>query len=571
MKFIFICITLNIFSSVHAYDVDDFWREGRKVPINGVNNPYQLSPQELEESTHRGLLHSLNYPVETTGLLIPVEPMKNALESRSDHPFKRWLQKLARNMTPWRSFDEMTSWLGLHPYPEKQEEAPYYVPLKNKDSRDHRMGVTLIETENAQGFTFSCTTCHASNLFGKRVIGLNTRFPRANQLFVIGKKALRTVPAFGFKFATEATQGEKRMYHRSRKNIRFVESKNPTFLGLDTALAIVSLSLSWRANDEWASKKRPHKLTRRGWRLPPGVKYPRQEPLRNYVADSKPGVWWLSKYKNRWLSDGSIVSGSPVITNLLWNEIGRGGDLKNLQTWIDNNPETIKDLTTAVYNTKAPRITDFFDASHFDLEQIKVGQKIYNQSCAKCHGRYKKVWDLEDSELLPKWQQLATYEVHYPEQTPVKDVGTDPQRYIGMKSLEQLNDLAISKAHGIKIQTQKGYVPQPLVGIWARWPYFHNNSIPNLCALFTPPESRPVTYYSGAAIDKYRDFDLECNGYPLAEDAPESWKTPDHLFDTRKAGMSNSGHYKKTFLNEEGEEIYTWNEKYALIQFLQTL
>ena len=39
------------------------------------------------------------------------------------------------------------------------------------------------------------------------------------------------------------------------------------------------------------------------------------------------------------------------------------------------------------------------------------------------------------------------------------------------------NRLKIFKDNGISLEPHPGsYVPPPLVGIWARWPYMHNNS-----------------------------------------------------------------------------------------------
>jgi len=49
------------------------------------------------------------------------------------------------------------------------------------------------------------------------------------------------------------------------------------------------------------------------------------------VADSKPAVWWGLKYKNRWLSDGSVVSGNPIFTNIIWNELVTLNDLTDLK------------------------------------------------------------------------------------------------------------------------------------------------------------------------------------------------------------------------------------------------
>lgn len=134
-----------------------------------------------------------------------------------------------------------------------------------------------------------------------------------------------------------------------------------------------------------------------------------------------------------------------------------------------------------------------------------------------------------------------------------------------------LNRLAISKSIGTVVEPQKGYVPPPLDGVWARWPYFHNNSIPNLCALLTPASKRPVTYVAGKAINKETDFDQECVGYPLGDKAPAAWKKdPEFLYDTRKEGLSNKGHDDRIFI-KDGQEIYSQAQKLELIEFLKTL
>jgi hypothetical protein len=79
-----------------------------------------------------------------------------------------------------------------------------------------------------------------------------------------------------------------------------------------------------------------------------------------------------------------------------------------------------------------------------------------------------------------------------------------------------------------------------------------------------------VKYYSGEANSVETDFDLECNGYPLGNKTPQAWKTPVHLFDTTRKGMSNAGHDQKIFI-KDGKEILSAEDKKNLIVFLQTL
>ena len=78
---------------------------------------------------------------------------------------------------------------------------------------------------------------------------------------------------------------------------------------------------------------------------------------------------------------------------------------------------------------------------------------------------------------------------------------------------DDLNRLAISKWMKTVVIPQEGYVPPPLVGIWARYPYLHNNSIPTLCDLLTPAAKRTKKFYQGTSIDPKTDFDPACVGF----------------------------------------------------------
>jgi hypothetical protein len=134
-----------------------------------------------------------------------------------------------------------------------------------------------------------------------------------------------------------------------------------------------------------------------------------------------------------------------------------------------------------------------------------------------------------------------------------------------------MNRLAISQKYEVKSEVTHGYVPQPLVGIWARWPYFHNNSAPSLCAVLTASAKRPKGYWTGEPLDRERDFDRACNGYPSGGAVPEDWKSnPAAFYDPSRDGLSNSGHDEGIFL-ENGRELLSPEDKGDLIQFLQTL
>src|SRR5690606_10993508 len=106
-----------------------------------------------------------------------------------------------------------------------------------------------------EAFTFSCAVCHSSNLFGRPVLGLTNRFPRANDVFLRGKRATSLITPQLFQVGVGAKRDEVDLYRFTRKNLRAVESKKPARFGLDASLAHTALSLSRRAPDELASKE----------------------------------------------------------------------------------------------------------------------------------------------------------------------------------------------------------------------------------------------------------------------------------------------------------------------------
>lgn len=515
-------ILLSLFSSL-TFANPDFSR-GVEI-LSPRFNVYELPQDQFQQKVMAGKKHAVNYPVTVTQMLLPYRAIN-------------YFFNIFGNAV---NFTEMEQWLGLHPFPADNAVGIYKIPNPNADKNLY-MGTTVMKRFGAEGFTFSCAGCHSANLFGKSVLGLTNRFPRANEYFVLGKKAAKLMNYDLFRFATNASPEEMHLLKDSMENIVHIESITPVTLGLDTSLASVALSLSHRIQDEYATKDYVQAM------------HPRDNQLRSVPADSKPLPWWNVKYKNRFLADGSVVSGNPVFTNFLWNEIGRGTDLHELEKWIDNNEETIQELTSLVFATEAPKYTDFFSVSKINIESAKNGERVYLASCKGCHGVYEKNWETG----------IQTTQVHYPKLTKVIDVGTDAKRYEGINFFaDDLNRLSLMKKMGTVVEPQKGYVPPPLVGIWARWPYFHNNSIPNLCALLTESSQRPKSYYSGEAIDPDVDFDQECNGYPIGDKTPKHWKKKEHFFDTTKIGMSNSGHNKGIDLSSQ--------EKKDLIMFLKTL
>lgn len=553
-----ISATISIASKQAVANENVDWSENFEVPAGGRPNPYLLSQEEYESTVNNGKIHAQVYPVKVTGLLPPYYPLMRFFETETENPLLIALRKIFTATTGKTNLDDILGWIGLNKYPSASDAGVYQVPRPTDQKLPSRLGFGLIEKDGATGFSISCAACHSGTLFGKTVLGMTNRFPRANHAFLTIEKLVPYASSTIFRIMNKATVAETQMFERSMKNMKSLGVREPLVIGLDTSLSQVALSLAKRNSDAWATKNDFFES------------HPRFDRLQNTPADSKPAVWWNLKYKNRWLSDGSVVSGNPIFTNILWNEIGRGVDLHELDQWLTSNRKAIEELTTAVFSIEAPLFTDFFPADKINLDSAKRGEVTFNQTCSQCHGHYEKAWSRPDSDFLSAKDQLKTVQVRYKRYTPVFDVGTDRFRYQGMSSLVALNKLEISQKHQTFIKTQVGYVPPPLVGIWARWPYLHNNSVPDLCSLLTSARNRPVTYYAGEAINPSLDFDSRCNGYPLGAKTPTDWKTANRLYDTRQKALGNFGH-DEGIISKNGVDILSNEQKIDLIQFLQTL
>lgn len=548
--FIFLATYMNLSfsqSSIWSKDYElpgnqkCFITHNKKVCLSDSDrsNVYDQQEDELKSSIKNGSSHALFYPVTVSALQVPYDSLLRFFSTeKKSAPFKT---------AKFVSLDSVYKWVGLHKYPSvKDNKSPNIIYNMHKFDNE-RMGATIsTDRNNVKKLTFGCAACHSSSLFGTKVLGMTNRFPRSNEFFVYGKKAIAAMHPTMFKLVTRSSKEQTQIYKEARNAAKYINLKKPLVLGLDTSLAQVGLSLAKRADDKFASRVKTKK---------------RYNQLQKTPADSKPAVWWNLKYKTKWLSDGSIRSGNPVHTNFLWNEIGRGTDLQKLERWLLGNTDIIKDLTSFVFNAKAPKYDDFFPNS-INISRAKRGQKLYRKNCIGCHGDYEKGWEFDVNDYK---SQIETTKTWYHTKTITVDVKTDSHRYEGMRYFyKDLNKLQISKSIGTIVQPQVGYVPPPLVGIWARWPYLHNNSVPTLYDMLTPDNLRAKMYYAVDAIDKDKDFDKVKNGYPSRRNKKK------YLYDTTKQGLSNKGH---TFMlvDDQGKPKFSHNQKLEIIEFLKTL
>ena len=535
------------------------WSREARVPA-GTNREdiYNLGEGRNSVVT-AGIQHALVWPITVSGVLLPWGPMATMLDPETTDPDRLNTQAFARQALGFGTIPEMLDWVGIPTHDGSTEVWPGVAWPEGVEA-GHRLGFGVIDTPGGEALTFSCATCHSANLFGRTVFGLTNRQTQANEFFHLAAGFFPALTEDLFVDFTDANEAELALFLRTQRNLDGIGSVPPAVRGLDTSLAQVSLSLSRRNTDPYATRNRDLEVR------------PPDNLLEDYIADSKPAVWWTLKYKTRWLSDGSIVSGNPIFTNFLWNELGRGTDLVELEQWLQDNMQIVDELTVAAFAAQPPLYTDFFGEDAIDIAAAQRGEDLFNSTCASCHGTYNKNWDLADAASMTPAEMVRTAQVTYFEQTPVLDVGTDIQRAFGMTSFtDRLNGLAISQWMETLVEVQTGYVPPPLDGIWARYPYLHNQSVPTLCDLLSPGADRPASFWMGPSDNADTDYDTRCIGYPTGDAIPESWKEDERAFyDTTRPGLGNQGH-DEWLTNTDGTPRFTESEVFDLIEYLKTL
>ena len=193
-----------------------------------------------------------------------------------------------------------------------------------------------------------------------------------------------------------------------------------------------------------------------------------------------------------------------------------------------------------------------------DAERAAHGRRVFARVCASCHGNYRR-----DAQGLPVFEE--------PRHIAWEAVGTDPERlrcvtpeFRYLVATSPLADMVRG------LPRPAGYFAPRLEGVWARFPYLHNASVPTIHALLSEPAERPQAFSLGEAGEWHR-FDPEALGVAapargseeeaaLLRWARRGWRS---VYWTARPGHSNQGHAFGVSLPE--------SDKKALIEYLKTL
>ena len=189
--------------------------------------------------------------------------------------------------------------------------------------------------------------------------------------------------------------------------------------------------------------------------------------------------------------------------------------------------------------------------------KVTLGEKIFQQHCAGCHGQYEA--------FTAGKRQLPL--VMYPNKLiPLAVIGTDPQRILRITPDLQQDLSATWISQMVEMSVHQGYMPPILAGLWATGPYLHNGSVPTLWHLMHPAQ-RPVKFYVGGhKLDFAKVGLLEEAGSDGVYRYPKNyrpWSQP-VLMDTEKPAQSRTGH-------ERPFQALSEIEKDQLLEYLKLL
>jgi len=304
---------------------------------------------------------------------------------------------------------------------------------------------------------------------------------------------------------------------------------------------------------------------------PPDEKAPLESLLDRQLPPVRPNPWWRLKYKKRafWTADVSVHSLPTFALNLM------DPNENNTETFPARMERTRLQLEFA-RQTEAPPFPSRRQVNRvvsLDGWALFHGKKPLADGttlkCFGCHGNYSNEGKLE---FYPNLDAVD-----------IQTIRTDPAYATILHDIKPLYEhfgespFAPTGIDAVHYPEQIGYVPPPLVGIWASAPYFHNGSVPSVYEVLKS-SARPTLWRKNLDILAYDKEKLGVSRFDItaAEYATlkyNAWMDQDpmssaalavrQVYDTQDFGKSNTGH--------PFGDAMTDAERMAVIEYLKLL
>jgi mono/diheme cytochrome c family protein len=356
------------------------------------------------------------------------------------------------------------------------------------------MGLREAKGLFGKGITTDCMICHGGSILGKSYVGLGN--------------ATLDIQAFFEDF--NHTLGS------SKLPFTFSNAR-----GTSEAAGMAVYLLSFREPDLKLRAKRHDFL------------------LRDDMCEDVPAWWHLKKKKTMYYTGTSHARSIRSLMQFMLLPT-------NGLTTFTKEEVTFADIQAYLLSLEAPKYP-----FPIDRDLAGRGQKIFNNTCGRCHGTYGENWTYPNKII------------------PIDEIGTDRNRFDGLEGKlgEFYNKSWFGQEKDVGPVTEpKGYQAPPLDGIWATAPYFHNGAVPTLAGVLNS-KTRPKIFTRSFKTDEAA-YDKTSVGWKVqALDSAPDGSVPAYerrkVYDTTQPGRSNQGH---TF----GDDL-TDEQRRAVIEYLKTL
>ena len=240
-----------------------------------------------------------------------------------------------------------------------------------------------------------------------------------------------------------------------------------------------------------------------------------------------PALWgYAAKHKSGIFCDGMGDGHNAAWAGMV--ELAAGNNADNIR----ENVEKIIEAEHVLGSLLPPAYPKLID-----WKMAGLGELLFADQCQSCHGRYAKDVD-----------GLSVFET--PVHIDLAVVNTDDDRLniVTKQSIELIGQSPLKDVIRIHPNYRRGYFAPRLDGIWSRFPYLHNGSVPNIWALLSKPENRPKVFDLADAGESHR-FDPDSLGLRILPASSVSSRRLNartmsrEVYDTSRLGQSNQGHY----------------------------
>ncbi len=384
------------------------------------------------------------------------------------------------------------------------------------------LGVFGVKYKGMEVGVLGCTACHSGKAAGVIIPGLGNKTIDVKR---IGREV-------------ERVQGLLRVFRNSNEDFRYIYDKAMNFANVINDKNIGNLTRGLV----------PDSVIKTFFYKDLDLKYPEDMPK---LQVKPPHLWGFKQKRSAGIFYDGIANGDTYAW-MFGAELFASDSAEHLRAVM---PKLIHMADNVLGNLLPPKYP--FD---IDEQRVSRGRIIAENRCFGCHGDHNR-----DLQGYPVYTAPKVIDLH--------KVKTDAERMQGFDlELEELvargslSDLLYFNKENIG----KGYFAPKLWGVWSRFPYMHNASIPNLFEIFTPPSERPLVFDMMDAGEKER-FDERKVGLTTYNERDykkalkKAIKGDRDIYYTKRIGHSNSGHYFE-WMSDFSEE-----DKLDLIEFLKTL